>query len=174
MTRQVFRYTSPVTRWLTAEEQDAWRGLLVMTSRLEAHLNRQMQDHSRLSLADYAVLVPLSEAPEGRLRIFKVAMSLGWEQSRLSHHLARMSNRGLVDRQECERDRRGAFVVLTPAGREALDRAAPGHVEEVRRLLFDGLPAGELDALRRICDRTLQRLCSSADPPGEAELTPPA
>src|SRR3954449_3671739 len=125
-------------QWLTDDEQQAWRGLLQMTSRLDARLNRELQQTSGLSLADYDVLVLLSETPDGRLRMFQLIEDLQWEQSRLSHHIARMERRGLVVREECTTDRRGAFVVLTDAGRDAIERAAPGHVAAVRHLVFDG------------------------------------
>ncbi len=145
-------------RWLSKDEQRAWRALLQMTGRLEAHLNRQLLDASGLSKADYDVLVPLSEATDGRLRIFEVARALCWEQSRLSHHLARMQKRGLVERQECASDRRGAFVVLTAAGREAIEKAAPAHVETVRSLVFDGMTGEQLAALTAVAEQVLHRL----------------
>src|SRR3954447_1641433 len=153
-----------VTRWLSEDEQRAWRGLLQMTSRLESRLNRQLQDGHDLSLADYDVLVPLSEAPEGRLRVFEIAAIVCWEQSRLSHHLARMKRRGLIDREECATDRRGAFVVLPAAGRAAIEKAAPAHVETVRRLVFDGLSAGQVAALAAITAEVTEPL-REAEPP---------
>jgi DNA-binding MarR family transcriptional regulator len=121
-----------VSQWLTEEEQLAWRGLLQMTSQLNARMNRQLQDDYGLSLTDYEVLVVLSEAPEGRRRVFELADALAWEQSRVSHQLARMQRRGLVAREECPTDARGAFAVLTGTGRAAIERAAPAHVEMVR------------------------------------------
>jgi DNA-binding MarR family transcriptional regulator len=150
-----------MTRWLSDEEQAAWRGLLQMTSRLSARLNRQLQEEHGLSLADYEVLVPLSEAPDGRLRVFELASRLAWEQSRLSHHLARMQQRGLVGRQECPTDRRGAFIVLTEAGRAAITAAAPGHADLVHHLVFDALTPDQVAALAALTARVLDRL-----PPG--------
>src|SRR5437588_3792943 len=138
-----------MSRWLTEDEQRAWRGLLRMTSQLNARMNRQLQDDYGISLADYDVLVVLSEAPEGR-RVFEIADSLAWEQSRVSHQLARMQQRGLVAREECRTDARGAFVVLTEAGRAAIERAAPAHVETVRQLVFDGLSRDQLAALTAV------------------------
>jgi DNA-binding MarR family transcriptional regulator len=156
-------YTGRMTRWLSDAEQRAWRGLLQMTSQLEARLNRQLQESSGLSLADYDVLVPLSEAPEGRLRVFQLVSDLRWEQSRLSHQLARMQRRGLVARQDCPSDRRGAFVVLTEQGRAAIERAAPGHVETVRRLVFDGTSPEVVGAVQALTDDVLRRLEASDD-----------
>jgi DNA-binding MarR family transcriptional regulator len=150
-------------RWLTEEEQRAWRGLLRMTSQLNARMNRQLLQDYGVSLADYDVLVVLSEAPEGRLRVFEVADALAWEQSRVSHQLARMQRRGLVAREGCASDARGAFAVLTEAGRAAIERAAPAHVETVRQLVFDGLTHDQLAALTEITTRVLDRLAATAD-----------
>jgi DNA-binding MarR family transcriptional regulator len=145
-------------QWLTDDEQRAWRGLLQMTSRLDARLNRQLQQTSGLSLADYDVLVLLTERPDGRLRVFEIAEDLQWEQSRLSHHIVRMQRRGLVAREECTTDRRGAFVVLTPAGREAIEKAAPAHVATVRQLVFDGLSKEQVATLESTVNEVLSRL----------------
>lgn len=149
-----------MTQWLSETEQQAWRGLLAMTSRLEAHLNRQLHERSNLSLADYDVLVPLSEDPDNRLRMFSLAERLGWDRSRLSHHLVRMQRRGLVRREGCESDRRGAFVELTEVGQLALSAAAPAHVDTVRRVVFDGLSAEQVYALQQVTDEVLRRLSS--------------
>jgi DNA-binding MarR family transcriptional regulator len=147
-----------MSRWLTADEQRAWRGLVQMTSQLNARMNRQLQEEYGVSLADYEVLVVLTEAPEGRCRVFELSAALAWEQSRVSHQLARMQRRGLVARQDCPSDARGAFVVLTAAGRAAIERAAPAHVETVRHLVFDGITPGELAALAALTTRVLDRL----------------
>ena len=147
-----------MNRWLTEDEQRAWRGLLRMTSQLNARMNRQLQDDYGISLADYDVLVVLSEAPAGRRRVFELADALAWEQSRVSHQLSRMQRRGLVARQECPTDARGAFVVLTETGRAAIERAAPAHVETVRQLVFDGLSRDQLAALTAVSSSVLDRL----------------
>ena len=157
-----------MTRWLSEPEQRAWRGLLQMTTRLEAQLNRELQGASGLSLADYDVLVPLSETPQGRLRVFELASDLGWERSRLSHHLTRMQRRGLVTREDCDADRRGAFVVLTDLGRTAIDQAAPAHVDTVRRLVFDGLSSEQVAAVQAVTESVLRRL----DAPAASRATP--
>ena len=147
-----------MSRWLTEDEQRAWRGLLRMTAQLNVRMNRQLQDDFGISLADYDVLVVLSEAPEGRRRVFELTDALAWEQSRVSHQLARMHGRGLVTREECPTDARGAFAVLTEAGRAAIERAAPAHVEMVRQLVFDGLSPDQLTALTDVTARVLDRL----------------
>jgi DNA-binding MarR family transcriptional regulator len=151
-----------MTRWLTEEEQRAWRGLLRMTSQLNARANRLLLQEYGISLADYEVLVALSEAPEGQLRVFEVADALAWEQSRVSHQLARMQRRDLITREGCATDARGAFAVLTTAGRAAIERAAPAHVEQVRQLVFDELSHEQVSALTEITTRVLDRLAATA------------
>jgi DNA-binding MarR family transcriptional regulator len=155
-----------MSRWLTEEEQRAWRGLLLMTSQLNARMNRQLLQDYGISLADYEVLVVLSEAPEGRLRVFEIADALAWEQSRVSHQLARMQRRGLIARTDCASDARGAFAVLTAAGRAAIKRAAPAHVETVRQLVFDGLSRDQLAALTEVTASVLDRLAATAGQAG--------
>jgi DNA-binding MarR family transcriptional regulator len=147
-----------VTRWLDDDEQRAWRAFLRMQGQLAARLNRQLQGDSGLSLADYAVLAQLSEAPDGRLRPYELQRDLEWEQSRLSHHLARMQRRGHVRREECTMDGRGAFIALTDAGRAAIEAAAPGHVEAVRHLFLDRLTRQQMAALNRISSQVLAGL----------------
>lgn len=145
-------------RWLTPDEQCAWRTYLAMSKQLDAALVRQMQTESDLSIADFEVLVQLTDTAEGRVRYAELARGLAWEKSRLSHHIARMQRRGLVARQVCPTDGRGAFVVVTPEGRSAIERAAPRHVETVRELVFDRLSADEIAQLRAIAGRVLDGL----------------
>lgn len=145
-------------RWLDETEQHAWRSSLHLHARLSAHLNRQLQNDSGLSLADFDVLVQLTDVAAGRVRVLELSRSLQWEKSRLSHQVRRMEQRGLVVREECADDGRGAFVVLTPAGRLAIEAAAPAHVETVRRLVFDGLSREDVDAMGRAADEVLSRI----------------
>ena len=147
-----------MTRWLDEHEQRVWRSFLHAHQRLEAHLARQLQATADLSLADFAVLVPLSEAPEGRLRAYALGQVLQWEKSRLSHHLTRMERRGLVSREDCGSDRRGAYVVLAPAGRAAVEAAAPPHVEAVRAAVFDRLTPQQVAQLGQVCDAVVAGL----------------
>lgn len=144
--------------WLDEREQRAWRGFLRMHAQVTSRLRRQMHRDTGLSYADYEVLVHLSEAPEGRLRSFQLGDALQWEKSRVSHQLRRMEARGLVAREECPTDRRGAVIVITPAGREAIEAAAPLHVSEVRRTFLDGLRPDQVDALADIAGSVLQHL----------------
>jgi DNA-binding MarR family transcriptional regulator len=147
-----------MTRWLDDREQRVWRSWLQASARLDAHLARRMQADADLSMPDFAVLVPLSEAPDQRLRAFALGRALQWEKSRLSHHLTRMERRGLVTREDCGTDRRGAFVVLTADGRTALEAAAAPHVEAVRSAVFDRLTDEQVDRLGEVCDALLAGL----------------
>ncbi|WP_188192098.1 MarR family winged helix-turn-helix transcriptional regulator [Nonomuraea sp. SYSU D8015] len=145
-------------QWLSPAEQQAWRAFIRVHQQLSATLSRDLQAHSKLSGPDYEILVALTDVPEGRQRFQDLAKSVDWEQSRLSHHIARMCKRGLVGREECAEDGRAAYVVLTPAGREAIEAAAPKHVAAVRRLVIDALTPDELATLERISNRILDRL----------------
>ena len=161
-----------MTRWLDDHEQQVWRSWLQASQQLEAHLARRMQADGDISMSDFAVLVPLSEAPEQRLRAFALGRALQWEKSRLSHHLTRMERRGLVTREDCGTDRRGAFVVLTPEGRTALEAAAGPHAEAVRTAVFDRLTPEQVDRLGEICEQVLAGLdpdaaCSSTTAPAD-------
>ncbi|ADG99460.1 transcriptional regulator, MarR family [Segniliparus rotundus DSM 44985] len=145
-------------RWLDEREAAAWRGFLDMRAVLMARLGRELQRRDGLSESDYGVLVELSEAAEPRLRPGELAARLGWEKSRLSRQVARMQRRGLVRRDDCPADGRGAFVVLARAGREAVERAAPRHVRDVRRWFVEALAPDQLDAMAEISAAVLRRL----------------
>ncbi len=146
------------TPWLDADEQRLWRRWLLLHARLTATLHRNLEADSDLSLQDFEVLGRLTDEATGRLRIRQLAFLLDWERSRVSHHVRRMQRRGLVEREECPDDNRGAFVVLTAAGRHAIEQAAPGHVRTVRRIVFDTLTAQELHALDIINGKVLDRI----------------
>jgi DNA-binding MarR family transcriptional regulator len=145
-------------RWLTAEEERVWRRWLTLNARLSATLQRELQNDAGLSMPDFEVLVHLTDSPAGRVRVTDLARLLQWERSRVSHHVTRMELRRLVQRVECAEDGRGAFVVITPRGRAAIEQAAPGHVNTVRRLVFDALSPEEIDALATIIDKALAQL----------------
>ena len=108
------------------------------------------------------MLVQLSEASQQRLRPFQICEALNWEQSRLSHQLTRMQQRGLLTREECEADGRGAFVVLTAAGADAIGAAAPGHVAAVRSLIFDRLTEDQRAAFEQACSAIITALTEQA------------
>jgi len=145
-------------RWLDERELRAWRALQFMQMRLNAALARQLATESSLSYQDYLILVALTESDGGRLRLFELGQIVGWEKSRLSHQVARMAERGLVGKEKCDLDRRGAYVVVTPAGRKAIEAAAPGHVAAVRRLFIDQLTPDQLDDLGDACEKVLAGL----------------
>jgi DNA-binding MarR family transcriptional regulator len=144
--------------WLSPAEQHAWRSFIRVHQRLNAALVRDLQAHSKLSGADYEILVALTDAPDGRQRFQELAKAVDWEQSRLSHQITRMIKRGLVAREECAEDGRGVFVVLTPDGRKVITAAAPQHVATVRRLVIDALSPDELATLGQISQRILDQL----------------
>jgi DNA-binding MarR family transcriptional regulator len=145
--------------WLTADQQRVWRDYLRVSQMLPAQLNRELQAESGLSVAEYGVLVRLSEADGGRQRPFQLGEALQWEQSRLSHQLTRMERRGLVGRENCpSEDGRGAYVTLTAAGRNAIESAAPAHAAAVHQLVFDQLTEEELAVFGQICEKILTAL----------------
>jgi len=131
----------------TAEELRIWRDFIETAQALRTELAARLQRDSSLSPGDYAALLALSEAAGGRLRPSALARTLGWERSRLSHHLGRMERRGLVRREECATDSRGAEVVLTDEGARAFRAAALPHLLAVRELFVAPLAPGQIAAL---------------------------
>lgn len=127
-----------------------------MNRYLDAAMARQLVDASSISLSDYVVLVALTDVPNAELRQFELAEFLGWEKSRLSHHLARMQRRRLISRRPCPDDRRGALVAATLEGVAAIEAAAPGHVEMVRQTVIDRLTTDQLHALSAISSIVLE------------------
>ncbi|MFG2041446.1 MarR family winged helix-turn-helix transcriptional regulator [Dactylosporangium sp. NPDC048998] len=144
--------------WLDEREQRAWRGYLALNTEVQRRVARQLLRETGLTGAEYAVLVSLSEAPGGRLRVFQLRHAAEWEKTRLTHQITRMVARGLVAREPCPDDPRGAFVVLTEAGWEAVTAAAPRHVAHVRHWFFDALKPEQVDALIDISRSVLTRL----------------
>jgi DNA-binding MarR family transcriptional regulator len=145
-------------RWLDERRAHVWQAYLHLNRRLYAALEDQLEREAGLSGADYKVLVPLSEAPSGRLRARELGTDIGWDRSRLSHHISRMEKRGLVAREECSEDARGTMVRLTEAGTAAITSAAPEHAETVHRCFFDLVSAEELETLATVFDRLLENL----------------
>ncbi len=145
-------------RWLDEREARVWHAYLDLNRELHGVLERRLTADSALSNADYSLLVPLSEAPDGLMRSRELGAQVGWERSRLSHQIGRMEKRGLVAREECPEDARGSMVRLTPAGRTAIESAAPAHVAAVRHYLFDVLTDEEVDVLGQAFTRVLDRI----------------
>ncbi|MCZ7439852.1 MarR family transcriptional regulator [Micromonospora sp. WMMC241] len=153
-------------RWLDEREDRAWRGYRRMRRLLDLELARELMQDAGLSEPDYDVLSDLSETPDQRLRLSELADRMLWSRSRLSHHISRMQQRGLVTREECATDGRGSIVALTPAGRRAVESAAPGHVAAVRRHLIDLLTPTELAALGTLSRRVVDHLTDRTEAAG--------
>jgi DNA-binding MarR family transcriptional regulator len=165
------------TPWLNPAEDRAWRAWLAMSERVRSQIARDLMSDSSLSDADYMVLVQLSEAADRRVRMTDLADRLNWSKSRLSHQLARMQSRGLVEREECPSDARGAFAVLGACGLAEIERAAPKHVASVRRHLIDVLEVEQLTQLATMAERVVDHLrnqggCSG--PPEDSRPTQPS
>src|ERR1700732_3696324 len=139
--------TDAQTRWLSADEQQAWRATVHLSQLLMRQLDRDLNAHG-LNGHDYEILVELSEAPDHRLRMTELADATSQSRSRLSHQISRMENRHLVRRDDCEGDKRGTFAVLTAEGMAAIERGAPYHVENVRRHFIDRLSAQQQEEIR--------------------------
>ena len=138
-------------RWLTNTEQRDWRSFVTVCALLPERLETDLSRRHGLSLAEYDVLVHLSEAPDRRMRMSDLANAVLASRSRLSHQITRMERDGLVKRQECESDRRGWLAVLTDEGMHRLQLAAPDHVESARSNVLDQLSDEEFTELGRLC-----------------------
>ena len=147
-----------MTRWLTDDEQRAWRAYLEATNLLFEALDRQAQTDAGMPHAYYEILVRLSEAPDRALRMSDLAAHTRSSRSRLSHAVARLEERGWVERRDCPTDRRGQVAVLTDVGFSALADAAHGHVEAVRTHLIDQLTPEQVGQLEAIGQAVLKGL----------------
>ncbi|MEU4533851.1 MarR family transcriptional regulator [Streptosporangium sp. NPDC023825] len=144
-----------MTRWLDDDEQRTWRAFLAVSQLVQEELDRQLQRDSGMPHAYYAMLVKLSEAPGRTMRMSELAAEVNSSQSRLSHAVKRLEERGWVRREPCAADRRVSWAVLTDQGLAVLTAAAPGHVEAVRQTLFDRLTPDQLRQLAEICAAVL-------------------
>lgn len=161
----------PEPRWLNTDEQHTWRESIQAWQWLLAAVDVQLQRDSGMPLAYYEILVRLSEAPERSLRMTQLAEVSSSSKSRVSHAVARLEERGWVRRMDCPTDRRGQIAMLTDQGFAALAKAAPGHVEQVRRVLFDALSAEQIKQLDGISAAILAQAASS---PRDADGCPAA
>jgi DNA-binding MarR family transcriptional regulator len=143
-------------RWLDEREQQAWRAFVAATQQVFDQLDRELQRDARMPHAYYQILVTLSEAPDRTQRMSELAEHTRSSRSRLSHAVARLVERGWVRRESCPTDRRGSLAVLTDDGLAALEAAAPGHVEGVRRHLFDRLTRAQIEQLLEISQSVLE------------------
>ncbi|MFB9902588.1 MarR family winged helix-turn-helix transcriptional regulator [Allokutzneria oryzae] len=141
------------TRWLEADEQGTWRALVSVMGRLNEQLDRQLQRDAGIPLTYYEILVRLSEAPRRELRMSELAEQSEYSRSRLSHAVSKLEKLGWVRRKSCPTDKRGQLAELTDEGMASLTSAAPGHVSEVRKLVFDPLTAAEVAQLGALCGK---------------------
>lgn len=135
------------TRWLSKEQQRAWRAYIEAVRLLQDSLDAQLQAEADMPHAYYEILVRLSESPDRKLRMAELASGTQSSRSRVSHAVSRLEERGWVRREPCASDRRGQLAVLTDEGFAALAAAAPGHVAQVRATVIDALSAEQLRAL---------------------------
>jgi DNA-binding MarR family transcriptional regulator len=149
---------------LSEQDRRLWKSWSSVNALVPVALQRELQDAAGLSLPDFTVLDQLVAVPEHRLRVSDLARMLGWQRTRLSHHVTRMADRDLVSRQDCADDGRGAFVTVTAGGRSAHDRAAPAHAAALHAHLFDALTKAEQRTLaalsekvRQHCERACER-----------------
>lgn len=144
--------TAVARRRLTSGQLAVWRALVDTTGELRRILGAQLQQDTGLSPADYQVLLALSEADEHRVRSSQLAAAIDWERSRLSHHLGRMERRGLIRRDDCATDSRGAEVVMTDDGAALFRQATTPHTRAIKKHFADALTPEQFDALAEILD----------------------
>ncbi|WEO76529.1 MarR family transcriptional regulator [Cryobacterium sp. SO2] len=154
-------------RWLSADELDAWKALAGVLFLLPAALDSQLQRDSDLAMADYMVLVMLSERDDHCMRMSELANSANTSQSRLSRIVTRLEAAGYVTRQMAPDDRRAVLATLTEAGLAKLVAAAPGHVTQVRKLVFDHLTPGQVTSLNEVA-----RALANPDDPDACDGSP--
>jgi DNA-binding MarR family transcriptional regulator len=145
-------------QWLDEQQQRTWRAWLAVTELLPRTLDAQLQRDAGLTHAAYVVLAMLSEAPDRSRRMSDLARTANQSQSRLSHTVARLEERGWVERVRATEDRRGNVAVLTDAGWDVVSRVAPGHVAAVRDGLFAALTQAQTQALGDALSAVLERL----------------
>lgn len=161
MTRQPIRIAWLLVEpnWLDAREDRAWRAFLHAHHQLELHLHRGLQEFG-LSGADYRILAALSEQAGDCMPARDLCNALSWEKSRVSHQVRRMEKDGLIRRAPNPDDARSTMVCLEPKGRAAIEKAARGHVDDVRRNFIDLLTPAELDTLATVNERILNHLAA--------------
>ena len=163
---------APAGGWLDGDQQRAWLAYIRVQLRLTYEMNRQLLTDSGMSLPDYDVLTALSVADRGQMQISVLAAQIGWERSRVSHHVRRMSDRGLVTCGLSAADRRVTEVTLSAHGRQVLEEAAPGHVNLVRRMFFDGLPEGFVGPLSQALESVYANIISQGSLPPPVDWHP--
>ena len=150
-----------MTRWLDDDEQRAWLRLAGVMLKLSPALDSQLQRDSDLTHFDYLCLAMLSESDDRTLRMSDLAGRVNASLSRLSHVVTKLERRGWVARTPSPASRRVTLVSLTEEGWQVLVKAAPGHVETVRSLVFEGLSPEDVAALERIAGHVVSRIEAS-------------
>jgi DNA-binding MarR family transcriptional regulator len=150
--------------WLDPREDRAWRAFMHARHQLNTLLNQHLLQDSGLSDADYEILAVLSEHPTGNMPAQELGALVQWEKSRLSHQVRRMQERGLLVREPNPADGRSALICLLPAGRRAIEDAAPQHVHNVRRHFIDLFTPAELDTFTALSERVLHHLAEASFP----------
>ena len=160
--------------WLDPREDRAWRAFRHAHHQLAVRLDRHLLQDSGLTEADYEILAVLSGHPTGHVPAQELGALVRWEKSRLSHQVRRMQERGLIAREPNPADGRSALICLLPAGRRAIQDAAPQHVHNVRQHFIDLFTPAELDTLAALNERVLRHLTEEPLPgqsaPDEASL----
>jgi DNA-binding MarR family transcriptional regulator len=145
-------------RWLTEPEREAWLRLMAVTMLLPSRLESQLKRDSGLSHFEYYVLAMISESPGRALPLSEVAARTNSSLSRLSHVVGRLEQQQLLTRCASPSDGRASIAALTESGWAKVVASAPGHVEEVRSLVFDSLTAEQVTELSVICGQLLATL----------------
>ena len=143
-------------QWLTADERRAWIALMALVEVLPSALDVQLKRDGGLTHFDYQVMAGLSDAPGHAIRMSDLALFTSGSLSRLSHAVSRLENRGLVERRACPSDPRYVEAVLSEAGLRVMEQVAPGHVAEVRRVVFDCLTQSQVAQLETIARRVIR------------------
>lgn len=165
------------TTALSTDQAATWFAYMRVVLRMDYEVNRELQLDADLSHQDFHVLNALADSPGQRLQLSELAVRIGWERSRVSHHALRMEARGLVDRLPSAKDARATDAALTTAGRAALRRALPGHLALVKTMFFDGLDPELLEPLRRALEQIHTQVLAHGSlpaPPGhQSDWTAP-
>jgi DNA-binding MarR family transcriptional regulator len=150
--------TGEDVRWLSSEQQQSWRAYIMGTELLQHQLDRELREEHDISFSEYEILVRLSEADGGRMRMATLADAMSHSRSRVTHTISRMEKADLVVRRASDSDGRGVEAVMTAQGRRVLDEAAPTHVRGVRQHLVDLADRADFAALGRIFNEVSDRL----------------
>lgn len=148
-----------MTDWAPDDSSEwVWRSLQMMEGRIHTRLARRLSEQTVLSHADYVVLAVLNTQPDGWIRVVELADALGWEQSRVSHHIARMTRRGLIEKSACPEDRRGTYLVATPLAQDEFHKADKVYVAAIHDMFIDHLSPDDLDTVRAVARKVLAAL----------------